>query len=72
MKQNPIVLIIVAVAALFLFLQIPRISQQAQKTHRYQNYTDFQTDFANGLITILRGMAVKQWRVSVLVPNGGR
>ncbi len=53
MKQNPIVYLIVAAAMLFVFLQIPRISQQTQKTLHYENYTDMEQDLRTGAISKL-------------------
>lgn len=53
MKQNPIVYLIVAAAMLFVFLQIPRISQQTQKTLHYENYTDMEQDLRAGAISKL-------------------
>ena len=53
MKQNPIVYIIVAAAMLFVFVQIPRISQQTQKTMRYDHYTEMEQDLQAGLISKL-------------------
>ncbi|MBU0607450.1 MAG: ATP-dependent zinc metalloprotease FtsH [Armatimonadetes bacterium] len=38
---------------LFVFVQIPRISQQTQKTLRYEHYTDMEQDLRAGLISKL-------------------
>ncbi|MEN6301614.1 MAG: ATP-dependent zinc metalloprotease FtsH [Armatimonadia bacterium] len=50
MKQNPIVYILVAVAMLFVFWQIPQISRQSQKIQRYESYSQFVQDFREGRI----------------------
>ncbi len=51
MKQNPIVFILALAAMFFVFLQIPRLSQQAQRTLRYAHYTDMERDLQAGLIS---------------------
>jgi cell division protease FtsH len=50
MKQNPIVLILVLAAIGYAFWQIPALTRESQKIHRYQSFSDFWADYQAGKI----------------------
>ena len=58
MRQSPVVLLLVMLAAAYAFYMVPQLSQQANTRYTYEHYSDFYRDFTGGRVaevTLVRG-----------------